>query len=204
MKPNQLTATISIALMILAVPLGAQSGGVHVTVRAGIASAADAYQSNCGQSSLAFGVDVQGKARFFPHATLEHFTGAGGGDVICIPVAPAGGTTVGGLRLDGATRLGFGVGARSAPRAVQLEGVVTAGVIAGRNGFADAAESNRRRVRPHVGGHASLVVARFIVASAAMRWTRLTLDAVSPAGTTARLRTEWSPMVALQIGVRVP
>jgi hypothetical protein len=201
---SRISATVSIALLLLAAPLRAQPGGAHVTLRAGIASAADAYQSNCGQSSLAFGVDVQGKARFFPHAALEHFTGAGGTDVLCLPVAPASGTAVGGLRLEGATRFGFGVGSRTARRAVQLEGVLVGGLVSGRNGFFDGVGDGPRRVRPQVGGHAALVVGRVVVLSTAIHWTRLTLDTVSPTGDAARVRTEWSPVVAMHFGIRVP
>ncbi|MCE2901354.1 MAG: hypothetical protein ACK6DP_17200 [Gemmatimonas sp.] len=202
---NSLRLTPVIATLLLATsPLGAQTRGAQVTLQAGIASAADAYQSNCGHSSLAFGVDVQGKGRVFPQASLERFTGAGGGDVLCIPAPTAGGSTVGGLRLEGATRLGIGFGARSAPRAVQLEGVVSGGLISGRNGFVDRPDDDRRRVRPQVGGQGSLVVARVLLLSAAMHWTRLTLDAVSPTGNAGRLRTEWSPVVTMHIGVRFP
>lgn len=44
---------IVVASMILSSPLHAQSTGVNVSGRFGIAGAADDYQSNCGHSSLA-------------------------------------------------------------------------------------------------------------------------------------------------------
>ena len=54
-----------LATAVFAIPLKAQHSA-HVTARIGIASPSDAYQSNCGHSSLAYSLDVQGTRRLFP------------------------------------------------------------------------------------------------------------------------------------------
>jgi len=72
-------------------------------------------------------VDIQGRRRLFPQLSLDHFTGSGGGDVACIPGGPESGILVGGLRLNGATRVGLGVGARVQRGPIQLEGAALAG-----------------------------------------------------------------------------
>lgn len=191
-------------LALLAMPLSAQRPAVQATARAGIASPSDDYQVACGASSLALSLDVQGSGRWFPQLSLDHFTGSGGGDVACLPVLPSVGTGVGGLRLDGATRVGVGVGGRVGREMVQLEGAVVGGLITGRRGFEGSAPRNERRFLPHVGGQASVVLFRYAVVSAAVNWTRLTLNVTPAGGGTSRQRTSWSPLSTLQVGVRVP
>jgi len=197
------TRAVVVTLMLLSAPLHAQTRGAYVSARAGIAVADDNYRSNCGHASLAFSVDVQGRRRLFPQVSFDHFAGAGGGDILCLPVSPSIGTGVGGLRLEGATRVGLGVGGRLGSGAVQLEGAVLSGVISGRRGFVGRDQDDSRRVSPHVGGQASLVLFRFVVLSAAANWTRLSLDVIPTSGGTAMTRTSWSPMTTWQIGVRV-
>lgn len=192
-----------VALVLWAAPVAAQSRGAQVTARLGIAAPDDAYQVNCGHASIALGVDVQGRRQLFPQLSVDHFTGSGGGDVACIPIDPARGTAVGGLQLDGATRLGLGVGARVRGGPVQFEGEVLGGVIRGRRGYTQGAADDHHGVMPHVGGQASLVFFRWIVLSAATHWTRLTLNVVPVAGGAPSVRTSWSPMTTGQIGVRI-
>lgn len=91
-------------LALCATSLGAQARGVETTLRTGIAVPSDDSQSNCGHSSIAFGFDVQGRRAIFPQFSFDHFSGSGGGDVLCLVAGPNGGTATGGLRLEGATR----------------------------------------------------------------------------------------------------
>ncbi len=191
-------------LTLLAVPLSAQSSSVQATARVGIAIPSDEYQRDCGASSLALGLDLQSKGRVFPQLSLDYFSGSGGGDVACIPVLPSVGTGVGGMRLDGATRGSVGAGARVGRGTLQLEGVVLGGFVAGRPGFVGAADSNQRKVMPHVGGQAALVLFRYAVVSAAANWTRLSLDVVPASGGAGTRRVSWAPMTTLQVGARVP
>lgn len=192
------------ALSLLAAPLHAQMPGVQASTRVGIAIPSDNYQSSCGDASLAFSLDVQGRQRWFPQLSLDYFSGGGGGDVACIPVAPSVGTGVGGLRLDGATRLGLGAGARVRRRVVQLEGVLLGGIVGGRRGFEGSEMNDQRRVMPHIGGQATIVLFRYAVLSAATHWTRLSLDVLPAGGGASTKRTTWSPLTTLQVGVRVP
>jgi len=196
------TCTIVAALALWTAPLAGQARGVEVTARLGLAAPDDAYQVNCGHSSIALGVDVQGRRALFPQLSVEHFTGAGGGDVACFPIDPALGTAVGGLRLDGATRFGVGLGARMQYGPVQLDGVVRGGVIAGRPGFTQGTTDEARVVMPHVGGQATLVLFRWIVLSATTHWTRLTLDVRPAIGGAPTSRASWAPMTTGQLGVR--
>lgn len=184
-------------------PLGAQTGGVFVSARTGLATANANYQANCGHMSVALSLDVQGRRQVFPQISVDHFSGSGGGDKLCFAVAPTLGTAVGGLRLEGATRVGLGIGGRLGSGLVQLEGVALGGVVAGRRGHAPR-DDQSRHVMPHVGGRASLVLLRFVVFSAATNWTRLSLDVTPIGGGTSRTQTSWSPMGTLQFGVRVP
>lgn len=190
------------ALAFASAPLAAQSRAAVVTGRVGVATPSDNYQVNCGHSSLALGLDVRGDRALFPQLSLDHFTGTGGGDVACLAVDPALGRAVGGLRLDGASRVGVGVGARVHRGPVQLEGAVLGGAVAGRRGFAGEPASDLRRMMPHLGGQASLVLFRVLVISAATNWTRLTLDVIPTTGGTGRSRTAWEPMRSTQVGVR--
>jgi hypothetical protein len=162
-----------------------------VTARLGIAVPDDAYQRKCGHASIALGADVQGRRQLFAQLSVEHFTGSGGGDVACLPIDPARGTAVGGLRLDGATRVGLGVGVR-----------VLGGLIAGRHGYTQLGTDVHRGVMPQVGGQASLVLVRWMVLSATTSWTRLTLDIIPSAGGVRMARRTWSPMTTAPLGVR--
>lgn len=200
--------TASMALAVLALLstsslAQAQGAGANVTVRAGLGVPADEYQSNCGHSSLAYSLDVQGRGRFFPQVSLAHFAGSGGGDVLCLPVAPSAGRAAGGLRLEGATSAGIGAGARAGVGPVQIEGVAQAGVIAGRHGYGSTSDDARRHVLPQVGGQASLVLFHTVVFSASANWTRLSLKITPTDGSAASTRTSWSPLVAMQVGLRV-
>lgn len=187
-----------------ATPLIAQMPGINATARFGLAVPSDDYASDCGDPSLALSVDVQGKHRVFPQLSLDHFTGSGGGgDDLCIPVLPNVGRGVGGLRLDGATRVGLGAGARIGHGWLQLEGAVLGGFVAGRRGFDDAGINSRRAVLPHVGGQTAIVLFRHVVLSGAVHWTRLSLNVIPVGGGSVTTRRNWSPMSTTQIGARV-
>jgi hypothetical protein len=192
------------ALACLAVPLGAQPRALQLSAQAGFTAADDAYQSNCGHTSLAFGVDVQGRGRLFPIASLDHHVGAGGGDVLCIPMSTPGASAIGGLRLEGSTRVGLGAGARLGRGALQFEGALLAGAVTGRPGFDAPARDGGRRVLPQVGGQLSLVLARWVVLSVETHWTRLTLDVTPAGGGAVASQSSWSPMTTAQAGLRVP
>ena len=189
-------------LALCSASLRAQS--IRVSARGGLAIPADDYQSNCGDSSMAFSVDVTGRRQIFPQFSFDHFSGSGGGDILCLPVDPALGTAVGGLRLEGSTRLGLGIGGRLGTGQVQLEGVVSSGIVRGRHGFVANPQDDSRHVMPHVGGQATLILFKFFVLSAAANWTRLSLEVTPVSGGAPTTQTSWSPIGTLQVGVRVP
>jgi hypothetical protein len=191
-----------LATAMFAIPLKAQHSA-HVTARIGIASPSDAYQSNCGHSSLAYSLDVQGTRRLFPQFSLDHLSGSGGGDVLCLPRSAMNGTTVGGLRLDGATRLGIGAGARAGNRFVQVEGAVLAGLMTGRRGFTAGAEDDPRRWVPNVGIQASMVLLRYVVLSSTLHRARLPMEHRPASGAPSMTSHSWSPMATVQIGARI-
>ena len=191
-------------LVLHSTPLSAQIPSLQATASVGVAIPSDDYQSACDASSIALSVEVQGRGRWFPQVSLDYFTGSGGADVACIPVLPSVGTGVGGLRLDGATRLGVGAGGRIGGNRLLLEGALLAGLISGRRGFDGATDSDSRRGLPHVGVQAAVVLFRYAELSAAVNWTRLSLDVTPAAGGASSRQTSWSPMTTLQLGVRVP
>lgn len=207
MKPDNTPAfaiILTAALMALGpLPLEAQLSRAEVSVRAGISTSHDNYQSNCEDSSIPLSLDVQGRGRVFPQFSLDHFVGSGGGDILCIPVDPALGTTTGGLRVEGATRLGLGFGGRLNRGPFQVEGVLRGGVITGRSGYRASGSDDERRVLPHAGGQVSLVLFRWAVLSTSAHWTRLTLETTS-AGAAKSSSTSWSPLITWQAGVRFP
>ncbi len=204
MKGNIRVACGAALLALSASSLSAQTGGVQATLRTGVAVPSDDSQSNCGHASLAFGVDVQGRRPVFPQFSLDHFSGSGGGDVACLPGLAVGGTAEGGLRLEGATRAGVGVGARAGNRWVQIEAAALGGLISARPGFVAGRENGDRRTMPHVGGQASLVLFRFIVLSASSSWSRMSLTLTPANDGVASTRTYWSPITTGQFGVRFP
>ena len=196
-----LCATVSVT----AVPLAAQLRPVSVTGRFGIVGASDDYQTNCGHSSLAVGLDVRGPGRVFPVASIEHFIGSGGGDVACLPSLDAASSRVrGGLRLEGTTRAQVGAGAHVVGRVVRLEGAVRGGATLGRPGVVVAgADDTGARLLPQVGADASLVFFRHAVLSMAFDWTRLPTEVVPLAGGVGRTSHAWSRMTSVQVGLRV-
>lgn len=199
-----LLATTLIGVFASAVPARAQIPEMHVTARAGLGMPSDDYQSNCGAVSAAYTVDLQGRGRLFPQLSLGHFAGSGGGDVACIPVDPSVGTARGGLRLDGATSVGVGAGARIGGPRLHLEGIVSGGILSGRYGFFASGAEGNRATRPQAGGQVALVVYRYIVLSAAVHWTRLSIVVTPLSVGTATTEQYWSPISTLQVGVRLP
>ncbi|MCA0376831.1 MAG: hypothetical protein LCH84_14355 [Gemmatimonadetes bacterium] len=198
-RVGRLARLVAFLGVAAACPAYAQRLPALVTVHTGIANPADAYQSNCGHSSIALGADVQGRGRLFPQLSASHFTGSGGGDVLCIRFTRDL-KTVGGLRLENATRAGVGGGVRVGRGALQLEGAVTAGVITGRRGYVNVSSDDTRVTAPHMAARGALVVAHHVVLSLDGGWTRLTRHA----DTDAQLArsTSWSPLVTMQVGVR--
>ncbi len=199
-----LSAAGLVTVTVFAAPMYAQMPAVHATARFGLGMPSDDYQTACGYVSPAFSVDVQGSGRLFPHIALDHFAGAGGGDIACLAGDPSTTTARGGLQLDGATRLGVGAGARIGSNRAQLEALVSAGVVSGQNGFVPPGASSRGTIVPHVGGQLAVVANRHVVLSAAAHWTRLTLDVTSNGTGAVERRRSWSPMVTMQIGARIP
>ena len=109
---------------------------------------------------------------------------------------------MGGLRLKGATRASFGVGGRVRHKILELEGTALGGVIAGRRGYGAVVE-NGRTTLPQIGGQLKWV-AYVWYGSLTRLWTRLPFDVIPADGSpTQRIRTSWSPMTTVQVGVRV-
>jgi hypothetical protein len=191
------------ALVFWSASLQGQSLGTHLSARAGSAIPDDAYSSNCGDGSIVFSLDVEGRRQVFPQISVDYFAGPSGGDVSCT-TDPAVGVMIGGLRVEGSTRVGLGVGARLGTGRVQLEGVVSSGFVSGRRGFVANAEDDSRHIMPHAGGRASLVLFRYMVFSAGINWTRLSFDLRPPSGGPVATKTSWAPLTTLQIGLRLP
>lgn len=199
-RAQRVVTCASVALLLLATPLASQVPGMNASTRFGIAMTDNHYSSNCGAVTGAYSVEVQGRHQWFPQLTVDKFSGSGMGGTGCGTVPPS----VGGLQVDGATRVGLGGGARIGSGKVQLEGALLGGIIAGRRGFAATPSENNRVVVPHFGGQATLVLFRYAVFSGAYHRTRLTLDGSSADGGSAETRRIWSPMYTWQAGVRVP
>lgn len=204
MRPSSLPAMALFAAFASSTPLPAQRAAVHVTARAGLGVPSDGSQMDCGSVSAAYSVDVQGTGRVFPHLSVDHFAGSGGGDIACVIVESINGTARGGLRLDGATRAGVGAGARLGGPRLQLEGLISTGLITGQNGFMPPGTASERTTRPHIGGQVALVVFRHAVVSTAAHWIRLATELAPAGGPEVTTRYEWSPTVTVQAGVRIP
>lgn len=192
--------SVAFALAAVSGVASAQVAPLYVSVHGGLAIPADAYQSNCGDVSLAYGVDVQGRGRVFPQVSIDHFTGSGGGDILCLAVSPSGVPFVGGLRIENATRIGLGGGARWGTGPIQLEGAALGGVMIGRRGFARDTSDRTRVVAPHVSVQTNVVLFRHVVLSGTLSWARLTREPVS-GGAGART-SAWKPMGTMQAGLR--
>lgn len=192
-------------------PLAAQLRPVSVTGRFGIAGASDDYQTNCGHSSLAVGVDVRGAGRVFPVVNIDHFVGSGGGDVACYVLTDVPSRERGGLQLERATRLHIGAGSFVGGRIARLEGTVRGGAALGRPGvFTEVGlpvqrtdATNEARLLPQVGGDVSLVLFRYAVVAMAFDWTRLPREVTPLAGGPTITTHAWSRMTTVQFGVRV-
>lgn len=176
----------------------------NLTLRHGIAVPDDAYQSNCGHSSLAFAVDAQGGGRIFPQVGFDRHIGSGGGDVACLGADESQFRYVGGARLENSTRATLGVGARLGDGKAQLEGVLRAGVLHARPGFQPRGANGKAAFKPLVGGQASAVLFHAAVLSLAMQWTRLRFETTPLAGGPSTTRTDWAPLLTLQFGLRLP
>lgn len=193
------------AVMLLAfnAPAGAQVRP-NLTVRYGMAGPDEAYQSNCGHYSMAFSVDAQGGGRIFPQVGFDRHIGSGGGDVACLGADESQFSYVGGARLENSTRATLGVGARLGDGKAQLEGVLRAGVLHARPGFQPRGANGKAAFKPLVGGQASAVLFHAAVLSLAMQWTRLSFETTPLAGGPSTTRTDWAPLLTLQLGLRLP
>jgi hypothetical protein len=202
---------LTLLVMSSAMPLAAQLRPVSVTGRFGLVGASDDYQTNCGHSSIAVGVDVRGAGRVFPVVNADHFVGSGGGDVACLIRTDGPSRVRGGLQLERTTRLHIGAGSFVGNRFVRLEGTVRGGAALGRPGvFIDAGLPIQRehatgeaRLLPQVGGDVSLVLFRYAVIAMAFDWTRLSSEVTPLAGGATVTSKAWSRMTSVQFGVRV-
>lgn len=139
--------------------------------------------------------------RLFPYGSVDHLVGAGGGDVLCIPGIGAG-TPGGGLRLEGATRLLLGVGARLPHGPIQAEVTLGVGGINGHPGYSVRGTETAKRVLPHIGAGFSLVIVRHVVLAFDPGWTRLTNSWLPDQGT-SETKTSWQRMQIWRIGLRL-
>jgi hypothetical protein len=204
MRPSLVRALLlgvllSACMLTHAAPAAAQSRRPLVSVRGGFLGSSDAYQSNCGHSSLSLGAEVRGRGAIFPWASADRGVGSGGGDVLCLSVAPDGQPIprVGGLRLEGATMLSVGAGWQSPPKLVQVEGTVGAGLMIGQPGFG---ESSSREVRPRLVGSVGVVLLRHLVFSLELGRTQLSFRD-GAAGNVVR-STRWENNGSGRIGLR--
>lgn len=175
----------------------------NLTLRHGIAVPDDAYQSNCGHSSMALSVDAQGGSRIFPQVGFDRHIGSGGGDVACLGPDESRFRYVGGAQLEGSTRATLGIGLRLGDGVAHLEGVLRAGVLHARPGYQPRGANEKSAYNPLVGGQASIVISR-VVLSTTMQWTRLRFETTPLAGGPSTIRTDWAPLLTLQFGLRLP
>lgn len=195
-------ACAAVLLLVLIAPAEAQMRP-NLTLRFGPAGADDAYQSNCGHSSMALSVDAQGGSRIFPQVGFDRHIGSGGGDVACLGPDESRFRYVGGAQLEGSTRATLGVGLRLGDGVAHLEGVLRAGVLHARPGFQPRGANEKSAYNPLVGGQASIVISR-VVLSTTMQWTRLSFETTPLAGGPSTTRTDWAPLLTLQLGLRLP
>ncbi len=195
-------ACAAMLLLALSAPAEAQVRP-NLTLRFGPAGADDAYQSNCGHSSMALSLDAQGGSRIFPQVGFDRHIGSGGGDVLCLGPDESRFRYVGGAQLEGSTRATLGVGLRLGDGSAHLEGVLRAGVLHARPGYQPRGANEKSAYNPLVGGQASIVISR-VVLSTTMQWTRLRFETTPLAGGPSTTRTDWAPLLTLQFGVRLP
>ncbi len=203
--PPSLVRVLSLGVLLFMCMLtqapsaAAQSGRPLVSVRGGFLGSSDAYQSNCGHSSLSIGAEVRGRGSIFPWISADRGIGSGGGDVLCLALLPGGQPVprVGGLLLEGSTMLSAGAGWQSAPAALQVEGMAGAGLMIGQPGFGT---SSSREVRPRVVGAVGLVFFRHLVVSVELGQTQLSFRDGVP-GSVVRT-TRWESTGSGRIGLR--
>ncbi|MCC6243442.1 MAG: hypothetical protein IT353_11410 [Gemmatimonadaceae bacterium] len=171
----------------------AQTNRPLIAMRGGILGSSDAYQANCGHSSLSIGAEVRGRRAIFPWASADRGVGSGGGDVACLTLAPR----TGGLLLEGSTMLSVGAGWQSPPEIVQIEGLVGGGLMIGKPGFGAASS---REVRPRVVGTVGLVLLRHVVFSLELGRTQLSFRDGAPGNVVRSKR--WESTGAGRIGLR--
>ncbi|MCC6245687.1 MAG: hypothetical protein IT353_22840 [Gemmatimonadaceae bacterium] len=186
------------ALVVASAGTATIAASQQLSLRTGFVHPSEGYQRACGHSSISFGADVQGSGLVYPQLSVDRFLYAGGGDVAC--VYP--GSATGGFRLEGANRAAVGLGGRTAPGAVQLEGALLGGLAMGYRGFMSSRD-DRTRVRvPHVEARGNMVFFRHAVLSVSYSRMRVTTDIVPPASSVVDTRRQWLPLMNLQLGVR--
>ncbi len=192
------------ALVLFAIaspPLRAQTHGLRLSARLGVADPSFEYHSECGQGSLGVGLDVQGNRRVFPQLSLDRFLGPLPGGTGCVFPSDLG-VFVGGLRLENGTRVGLGVGTRVRKSILELEAAALAGMHTGRRGY-ERVGMTSRVVVPNARLQGSLVLFRTVLLSGSWGWSRLRSEVILPNGTATRRRTTWSPMVEIHVGLRL-
>jgi len=194
-----LGVVVSAGMLAFTTPTAAQSSRPLVSVRGGFLGSSDAYQANCGHSSLVIGAEVRGRRSIFPWASADRGVGSGGGDVLCLALTKDGQPIprVGGLLLEGSTMLSVGAGWRSPPAVLQVEGTVGGGVMIGQPGFGAASS---REMRPRVVGSVGLVLFRHLLVSAELGKTQLLFRDGAP-GNVMRSR-RWESAGSGRIGLR--
>jgi hypothetical protein len=204
------TGVSLLPLLFLGMPQTATGQGVAspaastlITGRFGMGGGSDAYQDNCGHSSLAFGLDVRRSGRLFPLLAVDASHGSGGGDVLGLAMPPEA-EHRGGLRLDGATRMRLGGGVRGSHRLAHLELAATAGLVHGRLGYAPPGDVTSAGALPQAGGSLAVVPLRMFELSMGVDRTRLSSSVTFADGRSPLRRARWEPIATLQIGVRVP
>lgn len=196
-------ACAGMLLLAFSAPAEAQERP-NLTLRLGKVVPDEAYQSNCGHTSRAFAVDVQGGGRVFPQLGFDRHVTASGVGLACVRANPTAVTYVGGARLEGSTRATLGVGARSGDEDAYLEGVLRAGVLHARPGYEPIGANGKPTYNPLVGGQASVVLFHTVALSTAIQWTRLRFGVTPLNGDPSFTDTDWARMVTLQFGARLP
>lgn len=203
MNSPSVIRVVGTLLLLLPAALRAQSPRATLTGRFGLASPEDGFQSGCGSSSAALSLDLQRGGHFFPQASLDTFRGSGLGGTGCAAIPGSRIAAHGGLQIDRALRVGLGYGVRGGDRNMHVEGVLLSGVVTGLEGF-DPQHKRRHRTMPHITGQATVVMARYVVASITSSWTRLTVEAGPTDAGLLITQNYWAKLLSLQFGLRVP
>lgn len=231
-------AALSLFAVALAAPsvLDAQRLPVELGLHAGVASPAADYAAACGHVFPSLGLQARTRGAAYVTGSVAAYGAGGGSDIACGAWWPQedGSQRVrtGGLTLDGAVRVGAGVGRRASAGRLELEAEASLGVVRGRPGYTRFDEAVPARWLPWAGATVSATLFRHFSVGGDIALTRLRFrDAMYPPPLPAsptstplphtdfaiaaprplstfppsevRNRARWAPVSELRVGIRL-